>query len=82
MKLSAELTMYPLQDKYLPIIEDFIDHLKIYKDITLEVFPTCTVIMGNFDVVMEVVSSSIKWSANNRDKAVFVAKFLPNYEAL
>jgi uncharacterized protein YqgV (UPF0045/DUF77 family) len=74
--------MYPLQDKYLPIIEDFIDHLKIYKDITLEVFPTCTVIMGNFDVVMEVVSSSIKWSANNRDKAVFVAKFLPNYEAL
>ena len=82
MKLSAEITMYPLQDKYLPIIEDFIDHLKIYKDITLEVFPTSTVIMGNFDVVMEVVSSSIKWSANNRDKAVFVAKFLPNYEAL
>ena len=82
MKLSAEITMYPLQDKYLPIIEDFIDHLKIYKDITLEVFPTCTVIMGNFYVVMEVVSSSIKWSANNRDKAVFVAKFLPNYEAL
>ena len=82
MKLSAEITMYPLQDKYLPIIEDFIDHLKIYKDITLEVFPTCTVVMGNFDVVMEVVSSSIKWSANNRDKAVFVAKFLPNYEAL
>ena len=82
MKLSAEITMYPLQDKYLPIIEDFIDHLKIYKDITLEVFPTCTVIMGNFDVVMEVVSSSIKWSANNRDKAVFVAKFLQNYEAL
>jgi hypothetical protein len=38
--------------------------------------------MGNFDVVMQVVSSSIKWSADNRDKAVFVAKFLPNYEAL
>ena len=42
MKLSAEITMYPLQDKYLPIIENFIDHLKSYKDITLEVFPTCT----------------------------------------
>jgi hypothetical protein len=38
MKLSAEITMYPLQDKYLPIIEDFIDHLKIYKDITLKFF--------------------------------------------
>ena len=82
MKLSAEITMYPLQDKYLPIIENFIDHLKSYKDITLEVFPTCTVVMGNFDVVMQVVSSSIKWSAYNKDKAVFIAKFLPNYEAL
>ena len=82
MKLSAEITMYPLQDKYLPIIENFIDHLKSYNDISLKVFPTCTVIIGNFDVVMQVVSSSIKWSADNRDKAVFVAKFLPNYEAL
>ena len=82
MKLSVEITMYPLQDKYLPIIENFIDHLKSYKYITLEVFPTCTVVMGNFDDVMQVVSSSIKWSADNKDKAVFVAKFLPNYEAL
>ena len=82
MKLSAEITMYPLQDKYLPIIENFITHLKSYKGITLEVFPTCTVVMGNFDDVMQVVSSSIKWSADNKDKAVFVAKFLPNYEAL
>ncbi|MBT5663102.1 MAG: hypothetical protein HOJ05_05300 [Alphaproteobacteria bacterium] len=48
----------------------------------MEFFPTCTVIIGNFDVVMQVVSSSIKWSADNRDKAVFIAKFLPNYEAL
>ena len=82
MKLSAEITMYPLQDKYLPIIENFIDHLKSYNDISLKVFPTCTVIMANFDVVMQVVSSSIKWSADNKDKAVFIAKFLPNYEAL
>ena len=82
MKLSAEITMYPLQDKYLPIIENFITHLKSYKDITLEVFPTSTVVMGDFDVVMQVISSSIKWSADNKDKAVFVAKFLPNYEAL
>ena len=80
MKLSTEITMYPLQDKYLPIIENFIHHLKSYKGITLEVFPTSTVVMGDFDVVMQVISSSIKWSADNKDKAVFVAKFLPNYE--
>ena len=82
MKLSIELTMYPLKDAYLPVIEGFIDHLKDYKDIKIEVFPTCTVIMGEYESVMEVLSSSIKWSVNNKDKAVFITKFLPNYEAL
>lgn len=82
MKLSIEITMYPLEDKYLPIIEGFIEHLKNYKDINLEVFPTSTVIVGDFDTVMGILSSSIKWSVNNKDKAVFITKFLPNYEAL
>ena len=82
MKLSIEITMYPLEDKYLPIIEGFIEHLKNYKDINLEVFPTSTVIVGDFDTVIGILSSSIKWSVNNKDKAVFITKFLPNYQAL
>ena len=82
MKLSIEITMYPLEDKYLPIIENFIEHLKNYKDINLEVFPTSTVIVGDFDTVIGILSSSIKWSVNNKDKAVFITKFLPNYQAL
>jgi uncharacterized protein YqgV (UPF0045/DUF77 family) len=82
MELSIEITMYPLEDKYLPIIENFIEHLRSYNDIKLEVFPTSTVIYGDFDIVMEVLSSSIKWNVNNKDKAVFVTKFLPNYKAI
>ena len=74
--------MYPLEDKYLPIIENFIEHLKSYNDIKLEVFPTSTVIVGDFDTVIGILSSSIKWSVNNKDKAVFITKFLPNYQAL
>ena len=82
MKLSIEITMYPLEDKYLPIIENFIEHLKSYNDIKLEIFPTSTVIVGDFDTVIDILSSSIKWSVNNKDKAVFITKFLPNYQAL
>ena len=37
---------------------------------------------GDFDNVMEVLSSSIKWNVNYKNKAVFVTKFLPNYEAI
>ena len=82
MKLSIEITMYPLEDKYLPIIENFIEHLKGYNDIKLEVFPTSTVIYRDFDIVMEVLSSWIKWNVNNKNKAIFVTKFLPNYQAI
>ena len=52
------------------LIENFIEHLKSYNDIKLEVFPTSTVIYGDFDNVMEVLSSSIKWNVNNKNKAV------------
>ena len=82
MKLSIELTAYPLEDKYLPVIESFIEHLKTYKNIKLEVYPTCSVLFGNYDDVMEALSLSIKWSVENKKKIVFVSKFLPNYEAI
>ena len=31
---------------------------------------------------MEALSLSIKWSVENKNKIVFVSKFLPNYEAI
>ena len=33
MKLSIEITMYPLEDKYLPIIENFIEDLILQQNI-------------------------------------------------
>ena len=82
MKLSIELTAYPLEDKYLPVIENFIEHLKSYKNIKLDVYPTCSVLFGKHDDVMDALSLSIKWSVKNKNKIVFVSKFLPNYEAI
>lgn len=82
MNTSIEITMYPLKDDYLPIIRSYIEHLKSYKNIELEVFPTSTVVMGDFDVLMELLSDSIKWNAKNKDKAVFITKILPDYKAL
>ena len=82
MNLSMELTAYPLEDKYLPVIEKYIEHLRGYKKIKLEVFQTCSVLFGKHDDVMEALSSSIKWSVEHKNKVVFISKFLPNYEAI
>jgi len=82
MKTSVELTMYPLQDVYRPKISAFIEELARAADIKRETFPTCTVITGDHDEVMALLSRLMKWSHETLGKAVFVAKFLPGYEAL
>ena len=63
-------------------LEKYIEHLRVYKKIKLEVFPTCSVLFGKHDDVMEALSLSIKWSVENKNKVVFISKFLPNYEAI
>ncbi|WP_075187078.1 YkoF family thiamine/hydroxymethylpyrimidine-binding protein [Teredinibacter haidensis] len=81
MKLSVELTLYPLQDEYLNIIKQTIDKLNTYSDIDISTFPTATILIGDYDKVMAVVNEVVAWSFNNFGKCVFVAKFLPGYEA-
>ena len=36
MNLSIELTAYPLEDEYLPVVEKYIKHLRSYKNIKIE----------------------------------------------
>lgn len=82
MKLSAEITMYPLQDNYLPKIEAFLEELARRGAVERETFPTCTVISGDYDEVMALIGELLKWSHDTLGKAVFVVKYLPGYQAL
>lgn len=79
IKLSVELTLYPLQDEYLDIIKATIDKLNSFSDISVNTFPTATILIGDFETVMQAVSETIKWSYEQFGKCVFVAKFLPGY---
>ena len=82
MILSAEITMYPLQDNYLDPIKGVIAKLNSYSNIEVSTFATATVIMGEFDQVMEVLKDILQWSHATYGKAVFITKFLPDYQAL
>lgn len=84
MKLSVELTYYPLQDDYLPAIKATIEHLNSFVDagVKVQTFPTATILMGDYDTVMDVLKDTVAWSYTHFGKSVFVAKFLPEYEAL
>jgi len=82
MITTVELTLYPLQDEYLPVIKQFIEHLHSYEGIQLQTVPTCTIMMGEHDLIFDVLKTATRWSKEHQGKVVFVSKILPGYEAL
>ncbi len=82
MLLSVEISMYPLAESYIPPIDDFIEKLNSFTGVQVETYPTCTVIMGEQGKVMDVLKEAMTWSHKKHGKAIFVTKFIHDYEAL
>ncbi|VUD51820.1 hypothetical protein TDB9533_01505 [Thalassocella blandensis] len=81
MKLSVELTLYPLQDNYIDIIRACIEKIHSFEGLSINTFPTATIVVGDYDNVMKMLNDVIAWSYTEFGKCVFIAKFLPGYEA-
>lgn len=76
MKLTAEISCYPLQDNYLDPILWFIDRLDSYDNIERKTNAMATQVCGDYADVMgmlakEMEAAHVKWG-----KAVFVCKFI------
>ena len=76
MKISVELSLYPLDDKFLPIIQDIVERLTGDKRVEAIVNTMSTQIFGDFESVMAVVNETVEHSFKTYGKQVFVAKFL------
>jgi uncharacterized protein YqgV (UPF0045/DUF77 family) len=81
MKLSVEITLYPLQDDYLPTIKACIDKINSFAGLDVNTVPTATIVVGEYADVMAMLNEVVAWSFETYGKCVFVAKFLPGYEA-
>jgi uncharacterized protein YqgV (UPF0045/DUF77 family) len=59
MKISAEITLMPLKDDYIPVIKEFIKSLR---GLNLEILenPLSTHVYGEYDVLMNILISKIK----------------------
>lgn len=75
MELSVELSYYPLDADYKPLIRAFIEALKT-SGLDVHSNRMSTQLFGDFDDVMSALSQLMKWSFEQHGKAVFVAKFL------
>ena len=76
MKLTAEISCYPLQDNYLDPIQWFIDRLDSYDNIERKTNAMATQVCGEYGDVMAMLATEMKAAHEKWGKAVFVCKFI------
>lgn len=76
MEISAELSMYPLTENYLPYIKSFIERLEATEGLSVVGNTISTQIFGDYDVVMDTIKQEIKHSWDEFGRSIFVVKYL------
>ncbi|MBL4631062.1 MAG: hypothetical protein JKY14_07845 [Paraglaciecola sp.] len=76
MKLVAEISMYPLNEQYIPPIQEFIDRLNTYDNLKVVTSATSTTICGDYFPTMQLLAEEMQRSHEKVGQAIFVCKFL------
>jgi uncharacterized protein YqgV (UPF0045/DUF77 family) len=80
MKLTIDISKYPLADDYIAPIKGFIEklnaQLSAHDDVKVITNTLSTQVFGDYDAVMQALNDCIKWSFATYGKVVFVVKFL------
>lgn len=80
MKMTVEISMYPLRESYIEPIDAFIAELNRAPAVEVVTTPTSTRIQGEYEDVMALLKGAMAQSYADHGKAVFVTKFLPGYD--
>lgn len=77
MKLTAELSLYPLQEDYISVIKDFIARCQQAPDVTVVGNAMSTQLCGDYDQVFTLVAETLRDSSERYGRQVLVCKFIP-----
>ncbi|MEA3504029.1 MAG: hypothetical protein U9R32_02380 [Bacteroidota bacterium] len=73
MKVSIDISYYPLKVEYIPPIQGFIDRLNTYQDIDVKTNGMSTQVFGEYRRVMEILTDEIE-KAFELPHSIFVLK--------
>lgn len=76
MKMSIDMSLYPLSEDYIPAIKTFIDRISSYQGISVKRNDLATQIFGDYDQIMDILKIEIRHSWETHGKGIFVVKFL------
>ncbi len=77
MNLSVELSLYPLQENYKAIIQEFLADLNANAEhVEIRTSNMSTRLFGEFDAVTRLLNAAMQRSMEKYGKCVFVCKYL------
>ena len=81
MKMTAELSVYPLRDNFKDAVLGFLDELLANADIVAVTNSMSTQVSGEDDAIFRAIQASLRASHERFGRQVLVAKFIPEHFA-
>lgn len=78
MRVAVDISLYPLDENFIPPIQDVIERLSSYEGIEVVTNPMATQLRGEYEAVMNVLRQEIGATFEQVPKAVFAIKILNN----
>lgn len=78
MQIAVDLSLYPLDENYIPPIKDFIERLQAYEHLEVWTNAMSTQVIGDYELVMDTLKHEIGATFSELPKAVFAMKILNN----
>ncbi len=76
MTAVVEVSMYPLTENYIPVIDKFLTEIREYEGLNISTNPSSTRIQGEYDELMDAVTACMKSIYRGSDQVTFVMKVL------
>ncbi|RDV25141.1 hypothetical protein DXV75_11005 [Alteromonas aestuariivivens] len=81
MQVMVEISLYPLVNEFIPPIQDFIDRLNGYSQLSVFTSSTSTQVSGDYQTVVRILGEEMEKTHRSVGQAIFVTKFL-NFDAM
>jgi len=75
MKISVDISYYPLHDEFIPPIKGFIDRLNKYENIVVQTNGMSTQVFGEYFEVMKILTREI-YKSYGLPHSVFIMKVI------
>ena len=78
MQVAVDISLYPLDENFIPPIKNVIERLSRHEGVEVEYNRMSTQLRGDFDVVVPALTAEIRTTFVDVPKAVFTIKILNN----